>query len=147
VGWLKVPQKAAPDLAQATERLEVAFGADLVLRGATVTADDNQIRLDLYWQAPRTPQVDATIFVHAVDAEGQIVAQHDSRPWAGQYPTFIWDGGEIVVTQHVLAVPASQRPITLYAGAYTLPGPLNLPAVLDGVTLPDGRAVVGELLP
>ena len=147
VGWLKVPQQRVPGMTQAAERLDVILGTDLALRGKSVTTEDDCIRLRLYWEALRVPQVDATIFVHAVGADGQIVAQHDSRPWEGQYPTFIWDAAEIVVTEHVLPVPASQRPITLYAGAYTLPGPENLPAVQCGVTLPDGRAVVGELLP
>jgi hypothetical protein len=147
VGWLKVPHDQSFTAAEAAQPLEIAFGTDIVLRGMTLTARDDQVYLELQWQAMRVPEVDATIFVHAVDAEGRIVAQQDSRPWNGQYPTFIWDEGEMVLTEHELTVPSSVRPITLYVGAYTFPGPVNLPAFDASGSLPDGRARVWVLPP
>ena len=147
VGWLKVPQSKPSSPAGAVQPLEIALGADIVLRGVALTTRDDQVLVELHWQPMRVPEADATIFVHAVDAEGRIVAQQDTRPWNGQYPTFIWDEGELVVTEHKLTVPSSVRPITLYAGAYTFPGPVNLPAIDASGPLPDGRARVGVLLP
>jgi len=74
------------------------------------------------------------VFVHLLDAEGRIVAQHDSQPQDGAYPTSVWDAGEVVADEHVLDLP-----VDLPAGHYRLrvgwylPGSGDrLPVVGDG---------------
>ena len=58
--------------------------------------------ITLHWRALKETDVDYTLFVHMLDATGQIVAQNDSQPHrrddpAGRlYPTSIWVKGEYV---------------------------------------------------
>jgi hypothetical protein len=52
--------------------------------------------ISLYWQATGTPELDYTVFVHVRDEQGQVVAQKDSPPLNGMYPTGLWATGEVI---------------------------------------------------
>jgi len=52
--------------------------------------------LTLYWQALAETDTDYTRFVHILDADGNIIAQNDSQPVNGTYPTSLWVRGEYV---------------------------------------------------
>jgi hypothetical protein len=71
-------------------------------------------------QAPRTPETNYTLFAHVVDAKGTIVAQRDSEPQNGTYPTTLWDPNEQVSVNLMMAVPrdAPMGPYTLEFGMY-----------------------------
>jgi len=79
----------------------------------------------LRWQALRKPPADYTVFVHVLDARGQVIEQSDSPPQAGTYPTSLWDAGEIVQDVHQMTVPPGA---TLEVGLYTQPDVQRLPA-------------------
>jgi len=64
--------------------------------------------LTLYWQALASPEVDYTAFVHVRDVSGKVVAQKDSPPAGGAYPTGLWNAGEIIKDE--LVVPLEQAP-------------------------------------
>ena len=66
------------------------------------------------------------------------------RPWNGQYPTFIWDAGELVATEHRLAL-SNKNDISLFAGMYSQPGATRLKATQDYERLPGDRAALGKL--
>ena len=85
-------------------------------RGSTIRLADSEIApsivkagdamsVTLVWQANQIPAADYTVFVHLRDAGDHNVAQADSPPQAGTYPTSFWDAGETVVDNHTLAVP------------------------------------------
>lgn len=98
----------------------------------------------LYWQALRRPKTDYTIFVHLGDATNILIAQNDSQPEGGQYPTGIWSTGEIVLTTHLLIIPPeSQGPFTLHTGLYSWPDLERLPVIQDGEQAEDSRARLG----
>jgi hypothetical protein len=70
-------------------RLETGTSqAGLIQPGGTIT-------VTLYWQALK-PVENYTVFVHLLDAAGQIRAQHDSPPLNGRYPTHNWLPDQIV---------------------------------------------------
>lgn len=52
--------------------------------------------ITLYWRALAETDTDYTAFVHVLDANGQIIAQNDSLPRGGSYPTSLWAEGEYV---------------------------------------------------
>ncbi|HLB45977.1 MAG TPA: hypothetical protein VJL59_03025, partial [Anaerolineales bacterium] len=52
--------------------------------------------ITLYWHALKETDTDYTAFVHVLDANGQIIAQNDSQPRGGDYPTSMWAKGEYV---------------------------------------------------
>jgi hypothetical protein len=60
------------------------------------------------------------VFVHLVNGNGQIAAQHDSSPQSSAYPTDLWLPGEVVIDTHTLSLPAdaSSGDYTLRIGLY-----------------------------
>ena len=46
------------------------------------------------WQAGKLIQTDYTVFVQALDQDDHVVAQVDSQPGNGAYPTSTWQSGD-----------------------------------------------------
>lgn len=58
---------------------------------------DEPLTLTLYWQCDAKLSEDYEVFVHIVKAKGQKpVAQGDSEPQDGLYPTSFWSVGEVI---------------------------------------------------
>lgn len=76
----------------------------------------------LYWRPREVPEEDYTVFVHLVDEEGQLVAQHDARPGRGRFPTATWRPGQLIADRHPLEIPLNMTPgdYTLIIGLYQL---------------------------
>jgi len=109
VAWLKIPQPNPPALPDDLIRADGVFGDAFRLLGVVPSMQtDGTTQVQVYWQSLQArPLYDATVFVHWLDARGNILAQSDLRPHDGQYPTFIWDQDERVMSQHPLGeVPA-----------------------------------------
>lgn len=91
----------------------------LSLIGYDLNADEVQtggtLAFTLYWQASRPAHRPYTVFTHLVDADGELVAQEDHWPVAGQWPPTCWRQGEIVADPYRMALPAS-----LPSGHYSL---------------------------
>ncbi len=86
------------------------FGNQIGLVGYRTGVTDGALRVRLYWQAYKTPTDDYTVFVHLVDAAGNIIAQQDNEPQHGTYSTSLWDAGEIVADDYTLALPKGSLP-------------------------------------
>ena len=86
------------------------FADKLALAGYSAVRADDSLRVKLYWAARAAMDEDYTVFVHLVDANGKIVAQKDDQPQHGAYPTSLWDAGEIVADEYVLAIPHDAPP-------------------------------------
>jgi hypothetical protein len=98
----------------------------------------NQARLTLYWRASSPPASDYTVFVHALDENGQLTGQADGPPVANHYPTSAWQPGEIV--QDSRLVPVAARYLT---GLYSPETGERLQAFdPDGSRLPDDAVVI-----
>lgn len=95
------------------------------------------VNITLYWQALAPVNGDYTTYVHVLDGDGRLIAQADSQPQDGVYPTSIWDGGEIVADTKVIGWTGDTgtSPYTFWIGAYLLPAVEPLP--LDNSTRPD----------
>jgi hypothetical protein len=86
----------------------------------------------LDWQAEAKPRASYTVFVHVLDGAGKIVAQQDSLPAGGSYPTDLWQTEDIIRDVHALAVPA-QAGLRLEVGLYTQPDVQRLPVSGPGL--------------
>lgn len=73
------------------------------------------LRVTLYWLATGLPSSDETVFVHLIDAAGNLAAQADAPPGAVAEPTSTWEPGQVVTDVHTIPLPA-----TLAAGAYRI---------------------------
>jgi hypothetical protein len=121
---------------------EVEFGDRITLRGYDRELLDSGLDLVLYLQAERPLDQNWTIFVHLVDGAGSLVAQHDSQPRDGRYPTSVWDQGEVVDDPHLLALPEDlpDGDYQVVVGLYSVESGERLP-VLDGESNPIGDSV------
>jgi 4-amino-4-deoxy-L-arabinose transferase-like glycosyltransferase len=102
------PLRNAVDLGGQIRLMNAEVAPSSVMAGEPLT-------VTLQWRARRVPAADYTVFVHLRNAGGKTVAQADSPPQTGAYPTTFWDVGETIVDDHVLLIPAD-----LPGGAYTL---------------------------
>ncbi len=98
---------APPDVQQSGEALTAVegavFGDGLALTGYRLEAD----RLTLLWTVLRPLTSDYTVFVQALDAQGQIAGQGDAPP---ALPTRFWRVGERFRTEHLLVYPQPPAP-------------------------------------
>ncbi|MGQ9489565.1 MAG: protein O-mannosyl-transferase family [Anaerolineae bacterium] len=105
--------------------VEAVFGDFAVLAGYRLSGAAHAgepFTVTLAWQVARETDQSYSVFVHLVDAEGRLVAQHDGRPAGGSLPTAIWVRGEYIIDPHTLPLPAD-----LGAGIYALRVGLYLP--------------------
>lgn len=85
------------------------------LVGYRVDASGDSADVMLVWRAEATMGVGYSVFVHAVDSVGQLVAQSDAMP--GGVATSLWVPSEIVIDRHAFAgLPSGQ--IKLLVGLY-----------------------------
>ncbi|MFQ5578419.1 MAG: hypothetical protein ACE5G8_15665, partial [Anaerolineae bacterium] len=116
------PRQMTPPVVQ--RRLGVEFGGQVRLAGydgPDVAAE--AVTLRLVWQGLGAARGDWTRFAQLIGPDGSILAQHDSPPDGGAYPTSLWAEGEYVAETVVLPLDAP-----LPAGTYTLRAGLYNPA-------------------
>jgi hypothetical protein len=66
-----------------------------VTPGAPIIAQPGEsVKAVMVWQVTQPVAQHLTTFVHVLDENGQLVAQADSPPLNGDYPTTWWDSGE-----------------------------------------------------
>jgi hypothetical protein len=135
-------------LSTAAQRSRLAaayqFGSELALTGYDAGHADNRLRLTLYWQALRAPEHDYTLFVHLADAGGNMLAQYDSQPFAGHFPTSLWRANESFVEtiELPLKAPVDLKTASLWLGLYRLETMQRL-----AVTTPDGQHLPNDQAP
>jgi hypothetical protein len=102
LGPIAIPPNARPRGTFATT--SVTFGNRIQLGGWRVMNDADGLRVTLRWQ-PRTQLTTRyTVFVHLLDEGGHIVAQNDSEPRHGQFPTSTWELDDVVTDSHQLSL-------------------------------------------
>lgn len=102
-----------------TQDVDVEFDDDIVLEqfsqsAATIQAGET-LTLTLLWQTEHVIEEDYKIFVHLLDQDNNLVAQHDAFPDQWRYPTSEWIPGRMIRDITPLFIPD-----TLSAGEYSL---------------------------
>jgi len=113
--------------------VDIQFDTLVRLRGyaidTTAVRPGEPIGIDLYWEVTGRPPGDYLLFVHLVDSEtGALVAQRDTHPGLGNFPSSQWRPGDRFVERLRLYVPetayvpaAAEVRVGLYApGSYRL---------------------------
>lgn len=103
------PGKLALDQAagrRLTDSLILA-GSEL---GGTRFQPGQRLPLTLRWLATAAVDADYRVLVSAVDGQGQAHALYDGDPVQGEYPTHMWQAGEVVVDKYILLLPAGMAP-------------------------------------
>jgi len=84
------------------------------------------LHLTLYWQAVGEPLADMGLTIQLVDDGNRVWATRKGQPAEGEYPTSLWEAGEIVRDQHNIPLPPD-----LPSGQYQI--------VLQAHSLPEGE--------
>jgi 4-amino-4-deoxy-L-arabinose transferase-like glycosyltransferase len=92
-----------------------------------------ELEIELFWEAAGSPSRDYTVLVHLVDTGGNLIQTADSPPVSGDYPTSIWQEGDLVVDEHLMTLPDDLPP-----GKYLLSVGFYDPDTLVRVSLLDG---------
>lgn len=102
--------------ATAVRPLSAVLGGEIALIGyqaPPVIHPGQRVRFVLRWRALISPRYPYTAFIHFGSASQDKLAQRDSWPWQGYYPTTEWKPGQDVDDPYWLDMPA-----TLPAGQY-----------------------------
>ena len=83
----------------------IRFGEALALDGVGTTPGDEALGLTLWWRSIAPVDADYIVFVHLYDADGQLVATADAPPLAGGFPTSMWQPGDRVLDERIVAWP------------------------------------------
>jgi hypothetical protein len=129
----------------------VHLGSEIQLRGYALSGNElrpgETLAVTLLWQCESPPSADYHVFVHLVDEEGHVWAQHDGPPGMGDHPTSRWMSGQRVFDTH--AVEIDQIPPGMYhlrVGMYGWPSLERLPVLRsDGSRWPDDRVLLGDV--
>jgi hypothetical protein len=136
----------APHPINATLENGIALtGYDLYRSNDAPPGSGRRVGLYLHWKATAPIGQWLKVFVHVMDANGNLVAQHDGLPALWTYPTNSWAVGEEVVDFHPLLFDAAQGDglYTIRVGLYD-PGSGQRVSVLDASGAPAGDHVVLE---
>jgi hypothetical protein len=108
------------------------------LQAARATAVAGSVRLDLTWRIAQPPPYTITVFVHAIGADGALVAQADGYPWARTYPMGQWPPGAVVGETRL--IPAAEDVRQVQVGLYdSVTGERMGVAAGSGVLGPDNQ--------
>lgn len=88
---------------------------DGVVLSGSETWSGGSISVLLEWRALAETEHDYSVFVHLLNPEGVLVAQHDGMPVGQQRPTSGWQAGERVIDEHEIVLPPD-----LPSGQYSL---------------------------
>lgn len=87
------------------------FVPGITLIGHTVLSQvEAETRFIIFWRAEHPVSADWTVFVHMLNATGDIVAQADGPPLKGDWPTSAWDPGQPVRDPRHLAYSSALPP-------------------------------------
>lgn len=139
VGLYGLPPRVTVDtLPPSAMTTSAEFGGMARLIGYEVHQADRQMTIDWYWQ--RGDQIDHpyVVFNHLIDEQGQIVAQQDSRPQAGQPLMTCWQPNEIYLDRRVITLT---EPLTgtlrMKMGLYNAVTNQRVPVIGAGGTATD----------
>jgi hypothetical protein len=133
--------KLGPRSEEQPATMDYRFGESIALLDARLGTVDMTTHLTLTWQALAPPQQPYTVFIHFLNAAGEIIGQADSPPLGGDYPTNWWSAGETIIDVRPLVVPPGADSVTI--GLYRLDDGARLPIVkASGEHVPNDELVI-----
>jgi hypothetical protein len=119
LGPLVVTEGQAAPAPPPAQPVELKFGQTILLRGYDLLPlAEDQLLLNLVWQAGERQPVDWTVFIHLLDSQGRLIAQADGQPRSGTYQTPAWTAGELVQDPHLLNHQAGEGDYQVAFGLY-----------------------------
>ena len=148
VGKVEVtPWPLATSLPTETTLVQARFGEAIQLHSYDLTANSDALQLTLYWQAATAPNTNWAVFVHLVDADGEIVTQRDVIPAEGLRPTTGWRTSEVITDAHLLPLPPDlpEGQYQVRVGLFEPDSFLRPFVTQNDVPQPDNQLILTEL--
>ncbi len=147
IGFVKVAPAVWPAVQPASIQLGTAIGISAAAFTPTTAPPGASLQVTVTWQALTAPEAFYTTFVHLGPADQPPLAQGDSPPLQGFYPTTWWEGGESFMDVYTVALPpdlpAGVYPLRL--GLYDTAGN-RLPVTVAGRPQADTAYVLGQVI-
>lgn len=144
VGRARVFERPSPQVAR-----PVTFGDKIELLGydlpGTVYHAGDPFEMTLYWHALGATDKPYTVFVHMLDASGQVIGQKDAPPLDGQAQTDTWQQGEYIADPYAftIAIDAPAGTAAVEIGFYDPVSGQRLAAQENGTLTGDHILVEG----
>ncbi|MCA9958918.1 MAG: hypothetical protein KC443_07785 [Anaerolineales bacterium] len=117
------------------------FADGLRLMAGTAVISEQGLQVDLTWQLDAAFSPDVTVFVHVLDAAGQLMAQADGEPLAGTYPFAAWPASTTLQDQRV--VPEAAQAAAVRVGLYNrVTGERVTAVAADGTAFADSAVPI-----
>jgi hypothetical protein len=146
VGRVKIVPRRWPKVERGALVARFDCGASLVAfdLGRRVRPGE-ALPVTLTWTVQSRPGRDYTVFVHLVDAQGKVWGYGDGSPRQGNYPTWWWEPGEVVVDEHTLALAPDTPPgrYRVLVGLYDQSSRVPVYGV-DGARMRDDAVDLGQ---
>ncbi|MCJ7736225.1 MAG: glycosyltransferase family 39 protein [Anaerolineae bacterium] len=84
---------------------EPVFGDAIRLEGLQLDVDEGLVHIRAWWHALAPLDNDYTVLVHVYDTGGTLLANGDTPPLHGGFPTSLWEPGDSVVDEYTLELP------------------------------------------
>ncbi len=150
LGWSLVKPEAFPcnpclfhfdaRALEPAQKTDVQYNNQVELLGYTLEMDtvpaDTAWSLTLYWRLLSSVTKDTHAFVHILNDQGELVAQHDSAVVAGKFPNYDLQAGTIIPETHPLP-PLQPGHYTVHIGLYDWATQARLQAIQDGHSVPE----------
>jgi len=113
--YARPPVIGAEDIPAEAHRLDINFGDKIRLLACQldkgVVKRGDPLSVTLYWQPSAKMEQDYNVFVHVLGRDEQVIAQEDTYPGMGSYPTSLWQvEGVIKDTYGMYVLPESKAP-------------------------------------
>jgi hypothetical protein len=121
------------------ESSQINFSDRLTLHCAGLKTDDSYFNIDLWWQVNQSIDIDYKIFIHGLNAQGEIVQQADRFLLDGQYPSSYWQLSQTL--NDTIKLDFDQSITTIMLGLYNPDDSIRVPVTIrdtqsDHITLP-----------
>lgn len=125
--YARPPLLTTEGVSRIEHRLDADFEGRVVLLGYDVKGTEvepgGSLEVTLYWRSLVPMQDDYSVFVHLLGSPDLVLAQRDTYPGLGSYPTSLWEPGDTIADRYVLPVPRAilaPSEATIEVGLYRL---------------------------
>jgi hypothetical protein len=126
--------------ARVDKQLNYQLGDVANLHCVTITQDENQFVLDLYWRITGETERELVVMVHGLNAAGDLVENGDGAPFAGDYPSMFWREGQTLHESRTLPYNADIE--TIAVALYTRDTVERLPITRENRAVQDNQILV-----
>ncbi len=106
------PPLLSPEQIEAIpNRLDMNFGGVMKLLGYNLQPTTynlqpgDSLTVTLYWQSLAEMNRDYAVFVHLLDENDLVIAQRNTFPGLGSFPTTLWQAGDAIADAYTLTLP------------------------------------------